>query len=98
MAVTDSSITTTTATAFVPTIWSDGVVEAAEFAAIIQKRCNRAWEADLKIGNTLNVPRLSNLTTQAKTAGVTNTINFEAITEGTQTITVSTHEYAAQPR
>ena len=30
MAVTDSSITTTTASAFIPTIWSDGVVEAAE--------------------------------------------------------------------
>jgi hypothetical protein len=95
MPVVDSSITTTTATAFIPTIWSDGVIDAAEFAAVIQKRVNRAFEKELTVGNTLNVPRLSNLTTQSKASGVQNTINFEAITEGTQQITVSTHEYAA---
>lgn len=95
MAVVDSTVTSTTAVQFIPTIWSDGVIDAAEFGAVIQKRCNRSFEKSLTVGNTLNIPRLSNLTTQVKATGVSNTINFEAITEGKQTITVSTHEYAA---
>lgn len=95
MAVVDATVTSTTATQFIPTIWSDGVVDAAEFASIVQKRCNRSFEKQLTVGNTLNVPRLSNLTTQSKATGVSNTINFEAITEGVQTVVVSTHEYAA---
>lgn len=95
MPVVDSSITTTTATSFIPQIWSDGVIDAVEFAAVIQKRVNRSFEKELTVGNTLNVPRLSNLTTQTKASGVSNTINFEAITESLQVITVSTHEYAA---
>lgn len=95
MAVTDATITTTTATNFIPTIWSDGVVEAAQFAAVIQKRVNTDWQDDLKLGNTLDIPRLSNLTTQSKSSGVSNTVVFEAITEGQQQLSVATHEYAA---
>jgi hypothetical protein len=95
MPVVDSSITTTTAAGFIPQLWSDGVIDAVEFSAVIQKRVNRSFEKELTVGNTLNVPRLSNLTTQTKASGVSNTINFEAITETDQVITVSTHEYAA---
>lgn len=95
MAVTDATITPTSAAQFIPEIWSDGVLEAVEFGATIQKRVNRRFEADLKMGNTLTIPRLSNLSTQTKTAGVGNTITFEAITETNQTVTVATHQYAA---
>lgn len=95
MAVTDATITSTTAANFIPTIWSDGVVEAAQFAAVIQKRVNTDWQDELKLGNTLDIPRLSNLTTQSKSSGVSNTVVFEAITEGQQQLSVATHEYAA---
>lgn len=95
MAVSSATITTTTATAFIPTIWSVEVVGASEFGATLQKRVNRRWESDMSVGNTYNVPRLSNLQTQTKSSGLAQTINYEAITEGTQAVTVSTQEYAA---
>jgi hypothetical protein len=95
VAVIDATITTTTAANFIPTIWSDGVVEAAQFAAVIQKRVNTDWKDDLKLGNTLDIPRLSNLTPQSKSSGVTNTVVFESMTEGLQQLSVATHEYAA---
>jgi hypothetical protein len=95
LAVSDATVTTTTAANFIPTLWSDGVVAAAKYAAVIQELVNTDFQDDLKVGNTLDIPRLSNLSTQSKSSGVSNTINFEAITEGLQQITVSTHEYAA---
>ena len=79
MAVTDASLTTTTAASFVPEIWSDQALEAVEFSAVIQKRVNTDYQSDMTIGNTYLIPRLSNLTTQVKAAGVANTIAFEAI-------------------
>lgn len=95
MAVSDASVTTTTAAAFIPELWSDGALEAVEFGATIQKRVNRSFESDLEFGSILDIGRISNLSTQAKSSGVSNTILFEAITQTKQQVTVATHEYAA---
>lgn len=95
MAVTDATMTNTTHANFIPTIWSDDVIDAVEFSSVLQKRVNTEWKSELKVGNTLNVPYTSNLQTQSKSQGVSNTINFEAPTEGRQQVTVSTWEYAA---
>ena len=96
MAVTDAAITVNTAAAFIPEIWADGVLEAVEFASVIQKRVTREYEGEIRqLGDTVHIPRLSNLTTQTKAPGVTNPIAFEAISETEQIITVATHEYAA---
>jgi len=93
--VTSATLTTSTSTEFIPTVWSDDTIEAVEFAAVIAKRVNRKWESQLRVGNTLNIPYISNLTTQNKSSGISNTVNFEAITEAKETITVSTHQYVA---
>lgn len=74
-----ASITTTTATNFIPQLWEAGVLNAAEFAARLQKRVNTDFRSSLKIGNTLNIPRLSNLTATSKSSGIGNTISYEAI-------------------
>lgn len=95
MAVSDASVTTTTAAAFIPELWSDGALEAVEFGATIQKRVNRSFESDLSFGDILDIGRISNLSTQSKSSGVSNTILFEAITQTKQQVTVATHEYAA---
>ena len=61
---------------------------------VLQKRVVRDYEGDIKkAGNTVHIPRLSNLPTQTKSAATD--ITFTAITEGEQVLTVSTHEYAA---
>jgi len=87
-------VTTTTAAKFIGQVWSDGCLEAIEFASLLQKRVVRDYEGDIKkSGNTVHIPRLSNLPTQTKTAATD--ITFTAITEGEQVLTVSTHEYAA---
>jgi hypothetical protein len=93
--VASASITTTTAIEFIPTLWEAGVLNASEFAARFQKRVNTDFRSSLKIGNTLNIPRLSNLTASSKSSGLAQVISYEAITEGKQQITVSTHQYAA---
>lgn len=95
MAVVDASITTTTAVNFIPQIWSTEALTAVEFAASIQKRVYTDWQGEMSIGSTFNIPRISNLTIQSKASGVQNTINFEAIAEGVQQLTISTHQYAA---
>lgn len=75
MAVSDATITTTTAASFIPDLWSTEVLEAVEFAAQIQTRVYTDWQSEMSIGANYKIPRLSNLTTQQKTAGVSNTIN-----------------------
>jgi hypothetical protein len=70
MAVVDASVTTTSAAVFIPDVWSTEALEAAEFAAMIQKRVYRQWEDEMSLGLNYKIPRLSNLTTQVKSSGV----------------------------
>jgi hypothetical protein len=94
--VADASITPTTADKFIPEVWADQVLEAVEFSQMLQKKVTREYEGVIsKMGDTVHIPRLSNLTASTKTAGVGNTINFEAVTEGEQTISIATMQYAA---
>ncbi len=93
--VSSATITTTTAAQFLPALWSGETFDAVEFAALLQKRVNRSFEKDLKVGNTLYVNEISNLTTQTKSSGLDQVVAWEAITQTKNTITVSTHEYAA---
>ena len=64
--------------------------------------CNTQYEAELSVGRTVRIPIDSNLNTQTKTEGVSNTINFQTYAggggDGTnfQDVTVSVYEYAAQ--
>src|SRR3990167_276127 len=96
MAVTDREITTTTAANFIPEIWARDTRNAIEFEAVLSKVVNTKYEAEMKVGDTLHIPLRSNLDTQTKTQGVSNTITFQAVTEGVQNITINTYEYAAQ--
>lgn len=89
-----ANITVSTAQHFIPEVWSDGVLEAVEFAGVIQKRVNREYEGEIKQGgDTVHVPHLSNLSTATKSASTD--ITFEALSQNKQDITIATHEYAA---
>lgn len=93
--VSSATITTTTGANFIPTEWAKYTLDAIEFAAMLQKRVRRKEEALLSIGNTVKIPRQSNLSTQTKSSGLSNVVLWEAVTEGVQTLTCSTVEYAA---
>ena len=102
MSITDREMTSTTAAAFLPTIWSDDVRDAIEYEEVLAKLCNTKYEAELSVGRTIQIPIDSNLNTQNKTEGVSNTISFQSMpgTSGSgtnyQSVTVSVYQYAAQ--
>lgn len=87
-----ANMTVTTGAAFIPELWAGEAMPASEFAATIQKRVNRKLEKVATVGDTVHVPRRSNLSVRTKSADTDAT--FEAITEGTQDVTISTHQYA----
>lgn len=95
MAVTSGTQTATTAASWIPELWVDATLEAVEFSAVWQKRVSRQFEQFATVGNTFDVRRGANLTTQTKSTGLANTISWETTTEQKQQITVSTVEYAA---
>src|SRR3990167_3036204 len=99
MAVTDALLNQTVAAAFIPEVWSDNVLEAVEFAQVFVNHVNRSFEKNLKYGDILNIPNLSNLTTSDRTFAnpdiSTDTIAFEAVTEDLETVTVNKTQYAA---
>ena len=94
--VTDREMTSTTQAQFLPTIWANDTRDAIEHKMVVGKLVNTKYEEEMSIGRVLRIPTRSNLETQTKSEGVGNTINFQAVTEVSQDVTVSTYEYAAQ--
>ena len=95
MVVTTLEITSTTHAAFLPDVWADDTQDAVEFKEVLSKLVNTSFEDEMSIGRILHIPHRSNMATQTKTEGITNTIVFNTITQTNQDITVSTYEYAA---
>ena len=93
--VSDAEMTTTTEVAFLPEIWSRKTADAAQFKAVVTETVDKSLEAEVSMGRIVHRPHRSNLTTQSKSEGVSNTVLFEAITQTNQDFTISTQEYAA---
>jgi len=87
------TVTTTTAVCHIPEIWSAETIDAVEAKVVLAGLVDRRFEKELKVGDTVNAPYISNLTASTKSAN-TN-ISLQTITEGSQIITVATHEYCA---
>ena len=81
--------------AFLPTIWAKDTRDAIEFEEVLPQLVNTKYEEELRVGRSVQIPLRSNMETQTKTEGFGNTVNFQAVTEDSQTITVSTQQYAA---
>ena len=95
MAVTTLEITSTTHAAFLPEVWADDTQDAIEFKEVLSKLVNTSYEDEMSMGRVLHIPHRSNMATQTKTEGISNTVVFNVITQTNQDITVSTYEYAA---
>ena len=93
--VSDAEMTSTTEAAFLPDIWSRKTADAAQFKAVVTETVDKSLENEVSMGRVVHRPHRSNLTTQSKSEGVSNTILFEAITQTNQDFTISTQEYAA---
>lgn len=78
-----ANITTTTAAVFLPTLWSVETLRATE-AALVAAGLVKRYDALVQArGQTINIPNISNLIANAKTAN--NPVQTQAITE-TQTV------------
>ena len=88
--------TVTTLAPYIPEQWTSEALGAIEFKTQLWDYVDQHYRAALKVGDIVNIPRKSNLTSQTKAAGASGDVTFEAITEGTQQVTVDTHDYAAQ--
>lgn len=95
MALTTLEITSTTHAAFLPDVWSDDTQDAIEFKQVLTELVTTKFEDEMSVGRVLHIPHRSNMATQTKTEGISNTIVFNTITQTNQDITVSTYEYAA---
>lgn len=82
-----ANITTTTASVFLPTLWSVETVRATE-AALVAASLVKRYDALVQArGQAINIPNISNLSANAKSANtdVTN----QAITETSTTLTIN---------
>ena len=93
-------INNTTATAFVPNIWSKMALVARETAMVWAGAVNRMFESELTVGDRIHVPNISNIgaardITHNSVTNYINAITYTSVTEGGQTIVVDSHEYQA---
>lgn len=94
--VTSAEMTSTTEANKLPDIWASDTKDAIMYKEVLAALVTTKYEAQMRVGRTFEIPHNANLTTQTKTEGISNTINYEAITATKQTVTVSTYQYAAQ--
>lgn len=95
MASTTEFIDSTTATAFIPEIWSMLVLASREANLVFANLVDRKYEAELSVGDILHVNSLSNLTIQSKTKASNTAINYQTNTETPVNIEVATWQYVA---
>lgn len=83
----------TTADVFIPELWSNEAIVARESRLVFAPLVNRNFEQEMKFGDIIHVPSVTDLTARTKTANAA--ITYETQTETNTDITVSTHQYAA---
>ncbi|HYF53700.1 MAG TPA: hypothetical protein VEA41_05535, partial [Salinarimonas sp.] len=88
-----TNITVTSADVFLAEVWSRKSFKAAEFATEIADTVNRSFEAEMKFGDVLHIPVISNMTAGTKSADTA--VAVEAITETKTDVSINVHKYVA---
>lgn len=86
-------IDVTTADVLIPEIWSKQAIVAREQKLLFLDRVNRSFEADLKVGDRVNITSRTHLTAQTKNTSSNAALTFETQTETLKTIIVDTWGY-----
>ena len=94
----------TTADVFIPEIWSGLAIVERENALVFGRLVDRRLESELKVGDTVFVPSISNLGA-ARTKSTNGAVTYATVTETKAqagdggfdgvTVTVTTHDYNA---
>ena len=95
MATTTDFIDNTTATAFIPELWSMLAIVAREDSLVFAQLVDRRFEQNLSFGDTVHVPSVGNLAARTKALSSNAAITYETITETNKDISIATWEYAA---
>jgi hypothetical protein len=93
MASATDFIDNTSAANFIPELWSQLSVVAREDALVMATLVDRRFEDGLSFGDTIHVPNVGNLA--ARTKSINAAVEYETITEGVKSITITVNEYAA---
>ena len=87
-----ANVTPTTAAKFIPEVWKDAILDYAERAFRIRNQVTNV--SDLVSGDTVHVPRVSEETAAAKSAG--SVVTYSANTDGEASISIDQHAYEAK--
>ena len=85
--------TTTTGDVFIPEVWSAEVLRATEKALVMAPKVKRYDTLVQKMGDTIHIPNLSNLTANDKLASTQ--VTLQAPTETESTIAIDQHKEAS---
>lgn len=83
-----------TADVFFPEMWSKHAIVAREARLNMLALVDTRYKEDLKYGDTIHVPNVTNLTAQTKHKSNNTALSYETVTETTVDITVGTWEYS----
>jgi len=89
-----NAFTATNIAPYIPEMWSLKVKAAYENALVIASHCDRQYQEELKYGDTLNVPNLSNFG-GAQTVNLTADLTLYEIVQNTTQIIVNYQWYQA---
>lgn len=90
------NITTTTAAVFIPEKWTTDIIRETEANLVLAgrvKRFDSLINQNMKAGDTIHIPQLSNLVANDKLAN--NDVTFQAPTEGEVVLNIDKHKEAS---
>jgi hypothetical protein len=91
MAEVHQSIAAANANAFIPTIWSTIVLDAYVAAAVVSDRVDRRFEPQLKKGDTVSLPSITQVVALARTANTD--LVYNTVVESSVNVTVNQDYY-----
>ena len=90
----DGNVTPTTASAFIPEMWRDAILDYAERKFILRNQVSDFSSMLAQGGDKLNIPKVKEETAASKTAGTA--VTYTNQTDGTIQLTVDQHHYEAK--
>ena len=89
----DGNVTTTTAAVFIPELWRDAILDYAERKFELRNQV-MDFSSELPSGDVLHIPKVTEETAAAKSAG--SAVTYQNNTDSEVTITVDQHHYEAK--
>ena len=87
-----ANVTTTTAAVFIPEVWKEAILDYAERTFRLRNQVTDV--SDVADGDVIHIPRISEETSAAKSAG--SAVTYDANTDGETQISLNQHHYEAK--